>query len=82
MDSQLVKHELPNNIDAICKVGRWAWECAMPWGQVNSIAFGSAPRREAVSQLDRPAVSQTETHTLGFLSVADTDPSSGENTCS
>ena len=45
----------------------------------NSIAFGSAPRREAVSQLDRPAVSQTETHTLGFLSVADTGPSSGEN---
>ena len=45
----------------------------------NSIAFGSAPRREAVSQLDRPAVSQTETHTLGFLSVADTGPSSGED---
>ena len=36
----------------------------------NSIAFGSAPRREAdsqpISQLDRPAVSQTETHTLGL----------------
>ena len=49
----------------------------------NSIAFGSAPRREAdsqpISQLDRPAVSQTEAHTLGFLSVADTGPSSGEN---
>ena len=49
----------------------------------NSIAFGSAPRREAdsqpISQLDRPAVSQTETHTLGFLSVANTGPSSGEN---
>ena len=48
----------------------------------NSIAFGSAPRREAdsqpISQLDRPAVSQTETYTLGFLSVADTGPSSGE----
>ena len=48
----------------------------------NSIAFGSAPRREAysqlISQLDRPAVSQTETHTLGFLSVVDTGPSSGE----
>ena len=49
----------------------------------NSITFSSAPRREAdsqpISQLDRPAVSQTETHTLGFLSVADTGPSSGEN---
>ena len=48
----------------------------------NSIAFGSAPRREADSQpislLNRPAVSQTETHSLGFLSVADTCPSSGE----
>ena len=44
----------------------------------NSITFSSAPRREAVSQLDRPAVSQTKTHTLGFLSVADTAPSSGE----
>jgi len=42
----------------------------------NSIAFGSAPRREVdsqpISQLDRPAVRQTETHTLGFLLVADT----------
>ena len=45
----------------------------------NSIAFGSAPRREAVSHLDRPAVRQTETHSLGFLSVADTGPSGGEN---
>ena len=49
----------------------------------NSIAFGSAPRREAdsqpISQLARPAVSQTETHSLGFLSVADAAPSSGEN---
>ena len=49
---------------------------------VNSIAFGSAPRREADSQpispLARPAVSQTETHSLGFLSVADAAPSSGE----
>ena len=48
----------------------------------NSIAFGSAPRREVDSQpispLARPAVSQTETHSLGFLSVADTAPSSGE----
>ena len=48
----------------------------------NSIAFGSAPRREAdsqpISQLDRPAVNQIETHTLGFLLVADTGPSSGE----
>ena len=50
---------------------------------VNSIAFGSAPRREVdsqpIKQLDRPAVSQTETHTLGFLSslsVADTAISS------
>ena len=49
---------------------------------VNSIAFGSAPRREAASQLDRPAVSQTETHTLGFFSVADTAPSSGEKNMS
>ena len=42
----------------------------------NSIAFGGAPRREVdsqpISQLDRPAVRQTETHTLGFLLVADT----------
>ena len=55
--------------------------CINPMGSspLNSIAFGSAPRREAVSQLDRPAVSQTETHTLGFLSVADMGPSSGEN---
>ena len=49
---------------------------------VNSIAFGSAPRREAdsqpISQLARPAVSQTETHSLGFLSVADVALSSGE----
>ena len=41
----------------------------------NSIAFGSAPQREAdsqpISQLATPAVSQTETHSLGFLSVAD-----------
>ena len=52
---------------------------------VNSIAFGSAPRREVDSQpispLARPAVSQTETHSLGFLSVADTAPSSGEAVC-
>ena len=42
----------------------------------NSIAFGGAPRREVdsqpISQLDRPPVCQTETHTLGFLLVADT----------
>ena len=48
----------------------------------NSIAFGSAPRREAdsqpISQLGRPAVSQTEAHSLGFLSVADSAASSGE----
>ena len=56
----------------------------------NSIAFGSAPRREVDSQpispLARPAVSQTETHSLGvlsetnslgFLSVANAAPSSG-----
>ena len=50
--------------------------------KANSIAFGCAPRREADSQpispLARPAVSQTETHSLGFLSVADAAPSSGE----
>ena len=55
----------------------------MGWGPKNSIAFGSAPRREAdsqpISQLARPAVSQTETRSLGFLSVADAAPSSGEN---
>ena len=49
----------------------------------NSIAFGSAPRREAesqpISQLARPAVSQTETHSLGVLSIADSVPSSGAN---
>ena len=48
----------------------------------NSIAFGSAPRREVDSQpispLARPAVSQTATHSLGFLSVADAAPSKGE----
>ena len=47
----------------------------------NSIAFGSAPRREVDSQpfspCARPAVSETETHSLGFLSVADASPSSG-----
>ena len=47
----------------------------------NSIAFGSAPRREAdsqpISQSARPAVSRTETHSLGFVSVADWAPSSG-----
>ena len=32
-----------------------------------------------MGQSDKPAVSQTETHTLGFLSVADMGPSSGEN---
>ena len=53
-----------------------------PGALTHSIAFGSAPRREADSQpispLARPAVSQTETHSLGFLSVADAAPSSGE----
>ena len=48
----------------------------------NSIAFGSAPRREVdsqpISQLARPAVSHTEAHSLGFLSVANAAPSSGE----
>ena len=52
------------------------------WGGINSIAFGSAPRREVgsqpISHLARPAVSQPETHSLGFLSVADVGPSSGE----
>ena len=51
----------------------------------NSIPFGSAPRREVDSQpispLARPAVSQTETQSLGFLSVADAAPSSGETFC-
>ena len=51
----------------------------------NSIAFSRAPRREAdsqpISQLARLAVSQTETHGLGFLSVADSAPSSGEERC-
>ena len=67
-----------------CPVGpdsaaQWHSFLLLPASVQNSIAFGSAPRREAVSQLDRPAVSQTETHTLGFLSVADTEASSGEN---
>ena len=48
-----------------------------------SIAFGSAPRREAdsqpISHLARSAVSQTETHSLGFLPVADSAASSGED---
>ena len=47
----------------------------------NSIAFGSAPRRVVDSQpfspCARPAVNQTETHSVGFLSVADASPSSG-----
>ena len=47
----------------------------------NSIAFGSAPRREVDSQpfspCARPTVSQTETHSLVFLSVADASLSSG-----
>ena len=49
----------------------------------NSIAFSNAPRREAdsppISPLAGPAVSQTETHGLGFLSLADAAPSNGEN---
>ena len=52
---------------------------------LNSIAFGSAPRREVDSQpfspCARPAVSQTETHSLGFLSVADASASSGATKC-
>ena len=61
---------------------RWMYtECQHMTGKI-SIAFGSAPRREADSQpispLARPAVSETETHSLGFLSLADTAPSSGE----
>ena len=67
--------------------GTWLlYTCLPSWGSAtggrnqkcctNSIAFGSAPRREVdsqpISQLDRPAVRQTETHTLGFLLVADT----------
>ena len=51
----------------------------------NSIAFGSAPRREVDSQpiipLARPAVSQTGAHSLGFLSMANAAPSSGEIRC-
>ena len=51
-------------------------------GSPNSIAFGSAPRREVgnqlISPLARPAGSQTEAHSLGFLSVADAAPSTGE----
>ena len=51
----------------------------------NSIAFGSAPRRETdsqpISHFAKPAASQTETHSLGFLSVADASPSSGGNLC-
>ena len=50
-------------------------------GAENSIAFGSAPRREVDSQpfspCARPAGSQTETHSLVFLSVADASLSSG-----
>ena len=49
----------------------------------NSIAFGGAPRREAdsqpISQLARPAVSEIEAHSLGFLSVANSAPSNGED---
>ena len=69
-----VENATPPNVDAFR-----ATSCRKIQQSQNSIAFGSAPRREAVSQLDRPAVSQTETHILGFLSVADTGPSSGES---
>ena len=34
---------------------------------------------QPIGRVDRPALSQTETHTLGFLSVADTDPSTREH---
>ena len=49
----------------------------------NSIAFGSAPRREAdsqpISQLARPAVSQSDKNTqFGFFAVADSVLSTGE----
>ena len=37
--------------------------------------------RLTISPLARPAVSHTETHSLGFLSVADAAPSSGETIC-
>ena len=51
----------------------------------NSFAFGSAPRREVDSQpispLARQAVSQTEAHSLSFLSVANAAPNSGEISC-
>ena len=51
----------------------------------NLIAFGSAPRRQVDGQpirpLDRRAVNQTETHILGFLSVANAAPSNGEAMC-
>ena len=66
------------------KMGRLV-ERFQPVSPVNSIAFGSAPRREAdsqpINQLARPAVSQTETHSLGFLSVAHTAPNKGEEEC-
>ena len=61
----------------------WATRQQLGTTHENSIAFGSAPRREADSQpispLARPAVSQTETetHSLGFLSAADAARSSG-----
>ena len=52
-------------------------------GGANYISFGSTARREAdsqpISQLARPALSQTEKHSLGVLSVADAAPSSGAN---
>ena len=67
------------------------------WSQTkkNSIAFGSAPLREAdsqpISQVVRPAVSQTvirasrqadrNTQFGFFFSVADSAPSSGEDSC-
>ena len=54
---------------------------SQPQHSQNSIAFGSAPRREVDSQpfspCARPAVSHTETHSLGFLSVADASLNSG-----
>ena len=50
----------------------------------NSIAFGSAPRREVDSQPISPRASKqavTDTHSLGFLSVADAATSSREARC-
>ena len=72
----------PCHILVVSGSPRWDEQMATYGTNINSIAFGSASRREVdshpISPLARPAVSQPATHSLGFLSVADAGASSGE----